>query len=163
MKFRSLEAKDWEQVSEIYRQGIETKNATFELNVPSWAVWDNSHLKICRKVAELDDIIVGWYALSPVSSRCVYGGVAEVSIYVALDFNGKQIGTKLLSHLIKESEENGIWTLQASIFPENIGSLTIHKKHGFREMGYREKIGKMEGVWRDTIILERRSKTIGIE
>jgi len=163
MKFRKLEEKDWGQVSEIYRQGIETRNATFELSVPSWIDWDCGHLKICRMVAALNGQIVGWFALTPVSSRSVYGGVAEVSIYISLDFTGQQIGTKLLDLLIKESEKNGIWTLQASIFPENKGSLRIHKKHGFREVGYREKIGKMEGVWRDTIILERRSNTVGIE
>ncbi|MFT5916662.1 MAG: L-amino acid N-acyltransferase YncA [Bacteroidia bacterium] len=114
-------------------------------------------------VAEIDTIIVGWFALSPVSSRCVYGGVAEVSVYVANDFSGQQIGTKLLEKLIEESEKNGIWTLQAGIFPENKGSLKIHTKLGFREIGYREKIGKMDGVWRDTILLERRSNKIGIE
>ncbi|MFT6962774.1 MAG: phosphinothricin acetyltransferase [Flammeovirgaceae bacterium] len=163
MNFRKLEKEDWEQVSEIYRQGIETKNATFQLDIPNWIDWDNGHLQTCRMVAEIDTIIVGWFALSPVSSRCVYGGVAEVSVYVANDFSGQQIGTKLLEKLIEESEKNGIWTLQAGIFPENKGSLKIHTKLGFREIGYREKIGKMDGVWRDTILLERRSNKIGIE
>jgi L-amino acid N-acyltransferase YncA len=163
MNFRKLEKEDWEQVSEIYRQGIETKNVTFQLDIPNWIDWDNGHLQTCRMVAEIDTIIVGWFALSPVSSRCVYGGVAEVSVYVANDFSGQQIGTKLLEKLIEESEKNGIWTLQAGIFPENKGSLKIHTKLGFREIGYREKIGKMDGVWRDTILLERRSNKIGIE
>ncbi|WP_369692134.1 GNAT family N-acetyltransferase [Formosa haliotis] len=127
MNLRILEKKDWDQVSEIYRQGIETKNATFQLDIPNWVDWDNGHLQTCRFVAELDNVIVGWFALSPVSSRCVYGGVAEVSVYVANDFSGQQIGTKLLEKLIAESEKNGIWTLQAGIFPENKGSLRIHK------------------------------------
>lgn len=163
MDFRKLEKKDWNQVSEIYKQGIETKNATFQLEIPNWIDWDNAHLQSCRIVAEINNTIVGWFALSPVSSRCVYGGVAEVSVYVANDFSGQQIGTKLLEKLILESEKNGIWTLQSGIFPENIGSLKIHKKLGFREVGYRERIGKMEGVWRNTILLERRSNKIGME
>ena len=161
IKFRKLEEKDWTHVSEIYKQGLDTENATFQLEVPSWSDWNNGHLISCRIIAEIDTKIIGWAALSPVSSRCVYGGVAEVSVYVSNDFSGQQIGTKLLNKLILESEENGIWTLQSSIFPENKASLKIHKKLGFREVGYREKIGKMKGVWRDTILLERRSSKIG--
>ncbi len=163
MILRKLEKKDWEQVAKIYKQGIQTKNATFQLDVPNWIDWDNGHLQSCRVVAEIESIIVGWFALSPVSSRCVYGGVAEVSVYVANDFSGQQIGTKLLEKLIIESEKNGIWTLQAGIFPENKSSLRVHKKLGFREVGYRERIGKMEGIWRNIILLERRSNKIGIE
>lgn len=163
MKFRKLEKQDWSQVSMIYQQGLDTENATFELDIPNWTDWNNGHLLTCRFVAELDNKIIGWSALSLVSSRCVYGGVAEVSVYVANDFYGQKIGTKLLDKLIKESEKNGIWTLQAGIFPENKGSLRIHEKFGFRKVGFREKIGKLKGIWRDTILLERRSNKIGIE
>jgi phosphinothricin acetyltransferase len=162
LKFRPLEGKDWEQVVEIYRQGIETGDATFELNVPNWVDWNNGHLKTCRIVVELEGVLVAWAALSPVSKREVYKGVAEVSVYVSDGFSGQQIGTKLLTKLIAESEENGIWTLQASIFPENKGSLKIHKKLGFREVGYRERIAKMKGIWRNTIYLERRSTEVGM-
>jgi phosphinothricin acetyltransferase len=162
LEFRDLAENDWKQVSEIYRQGLATGNATFETNVPHWNEWSDGHFKNCRIIAQINGTIVGWAALSPVSSRCVYGGVAEVSIYVLPKFSGLKIGTKLLDRLIVESENNGIWTLQAGIFPENKGSLTIHKKLGFRKVGYREKIGKMNGIWRDTILLERRSDKIGI-
>jgi len=158
--YRKLEEKDWKEVSEIYKQGIETGNATFEGNVPSWIAWDKNHLDTCRIVAELDHKIVGWCALSPVSSRKVYNGVAEVSVYVAINFYGQKIGSTLLNKLIKKSEVNNIWTLQASVFRENIASLRIHKKFGFRKVGYREKIGFMQGKWRDTILLERRSNIV---
>ncbi len=157
--FRKLKKKDWEQVAEIYKQGIATGNATFEQDVPGWEDWDQGHLKNSRIVAEYDSYILGWAALSSISSRCVYGGVAEVSVYVSTNFYKKQIGTRLLERLIKDSEINGIWTLQAGIFPENKGSLRIHEKLGFRVVGYRERIGKMNGVWRNTILLERRSNS----
>lgn len=163
MKFRKLEKEDWPQVSSIYQQGLLTENATFEVDAPNWADWHNVHLLTCRFVAELDNEIIGWSALSPVSSRCVYSGVAEVSVYVLNHFSGQRIGTKLLDQLIRESEDNGIWTLQAGIFPENAGSLRIHEKLGFRKVGYREKIGKLKGIWRDTVLLERRSNKTGIE
>ncbi|UXP33023.1 GNAT family N-acetyltransferase [Reichenbachiella agarivorans] len=161
--FRNLKEADWTQVSEIYQEGLNTGNASFEMSAPNWNDWDNGHLKDCRIVAEIDNKIVGWSALSPVSSRCVYGGVAEVSVYVSSIFSGQKIGTKLLEKLIDESENNGIWTLQSGIFPENKGSVIIHKKLGFREVGYREKIGKMNGIWRDTILLERRSNKTGLK
>lgn len=161
-KYRSLIKSDWEQVSKIYRVGIDTGNATFESEVPVWEEWSNHHLKSCRIVAEIDDVIVGWGALSSVSNRYVYRGVAEVSLYVSNEYFGLKIGSGLLEKLITESEENGIWTLQAGIFPENIASIKIHERLGFRNVGYREKIGKMNGVWRDTILFERRSKKIGI-
>ncbi len=163
LTFRNLKETDWEQVSQIYQEGLDTGNATFESNLPSWNEWNNGHLKKCRIIAEIKNKIVGWSALSPVSSRCVYGGVAEVSVYVSTKFSGKKIGTKLLERLITESENNEIWTLQAGIFPENKGSLTIHERLGFRKVGYREKIGKMNGVWRNTILLERRSNITGME
>ncbi len=163
LNFRKLEENDWNQVAEIYRQGIATGNATFQSDIPSWNEWHESHLKSCRIVGMVDDKIVGWAALSAVSGRCVYGGVAEVSVYVNSEFSGRNIGTKLLNQLIIESEQNNIWTLQAGIFPENKGSLRIHEKLGFRNIGYRERIGKMDGVWRNTILLERRSAIVGVE
>lgn len=161
--FRPLLEKDWPQVSSIYLEGIKTGNATFQTEVPNWNKWHNGHLESCRAVAEIDSEIVGWFALSPVSGHCIYGGVAEVSVYVSNPFSGQSIGTKLLSRLIYESEENGIWMLQAGIFPENKASLKIHENLGFRKVGYREKIGKMNGLWRDTILFERRSNRVGIE
>jgi phosphinothricin acetyltransferase len=160
--FRKLNQSDWEQVSKIYSEGLDTGNATFETNVPNWNDWNNGHLSDCRIVAEKGERVVGWSALSPVSSRCVYGGVAEVSVYVSSEHKGKKVGTRLLERLIKESEDIGIWTLQAGIFPENKGSIIIHKRLNFREVGFREKIGKLNDIWRDTILLERRSKKIGI-
>ena len=159
---KNIEPKDWETVAAIYRMGIETGVATFEKEIPSWPTWDNAHLKTCRFTAWIEENLVGWAALSPVSSRCVYGGVAEVSVYVDTKFNGKGIGTKLLQQLISESENEGFWTLQSGIFPENAASIQIHKKLGFREIGYREKIGKKDGIWYDNVILERRSKKVGI-
>ena len=163
IEIRKMNPKDWQAVSSIYKIGINTGNATFETDAPTWQRWDATHVPTCRLIATIDNDIAGWAALSPVSSRCVYGGVAEVSVYVDIAQGGKGIGSKLLESLIHESERAGYWTLQSGIFPENISSLKIHKKLGFREIGYREKIGKMGGVWRDNIILERRSKTIGID
>ena len=162
IQFRKLAKPDWETASKIYQEGINTGNATFETKVPNWDAWDSDHLKNCRIVASIENKIIGWSALSPVSSRCVYGGVGEVSVYVTSEYSGQKIGTKLLRRLICESEKNGIWTLQAGIFPENKGSLIIHERLGFRKVGYREKIGKLNGIWRDTILLERRSKLIGM-
>lgn len=160
--FRSLTEGDWPQVSEIYRQGLETGNATFASEVPRWQEWDKGHLQFCRLVAELNSRVAGWAALSPVSSRCVYWGVAEVSIYISEEFRGQRIGTSLLGKLVEESENHGIWTLQAGIFPENHGSILIHEKTGFRKVGTREKIGQMHGLWRDTVLLERRSTKTGV-
>jgi L-amino acid N-acyltransferase YncA len=153
---------DWERVSAIYLEGIATGNATFETNAPSWEVWDAAHLPFARLVAKDDDEVIGWAALSPVSQRCVYGGVAEVSVYVAGSQRQSGVGRKLLEALITESERNGIWTLQAGMFPENAGSLALHRKLGFREVGRRERIAKLNGMWRDTILWERRSATTGI-
>ena len=162
IEIKHIEAKDWNAIAKIYKLGIETGIATFETEIPIWSTWDNSHLKTCRFVAWLNNKITGWAALSPVSDRCVYGGVAEVSVYVDTKYNGKGIGTQLLERLISESEKEGIWTLQAGIFRENMASIRLHKKVGFREIGYREKVGKLNGIWYDNTILERRSKTIGI-
>ncbi|WP_035179345.1 GNAT family N-acetyltransferase [Alkalihalobacterium bogoriense] len=158
----SMKREDWNLVKKIYNEGIATGNATFQTEAPSWEEWDDSHLSECRIVAKLGEEVVGWAALSPVSSRCVYAGVAEVSVYVSQTKAGKGIGSQLLDCLIKQSEENGYWTLQAGIFPENLGSLQLHKKLGFREIGRREKVGKMAGIWRDVLLLERRSQNVGV-
>jgi len=163
MNFRSMTEEDWKSVSEIYKQGIDTGNATFQQEIPPYKDWDNAHLKTCRLIVSINSEIVGWAALTPVSGRCVYAGVAEVSVYVSDKNRGQKIGFKLLEKLIIESEKVKLWTLQAGIFPENIASLRIHEELGFRKIGYRERIGKMNGVWRDTVLLERRSKLIGID
>jgi L-amino acid N-acyltransferase YncA len=157
-EFRYLTQADWNSVAEIYLQGIRSGNATFETEVPSWEKWDSSHLKSCRIIALVDGEVVAWAALVPVSARKVYSGVAEVSIYVRDTHKGKGIGRSLLEKLIAESETEGIWTLQAVIFPENGASLKIHQDLGFRKVGFREKIAKMNGIWRDTILFERRSE-----
>jgi phosphinothricin acetyltransferase len=153
---------DWPAVRDIYVQGINSGNATFEKSAPDWASWDASHLRICRLVARAEEGVDGWAALSPVSNRCVYGGVAEVSVYVALQAQGQGIGTKLLASLVDASERQGIWTLQAGIFLENVPSVELHKHHGFRIVGTREKLGSMDGRWRDVLLMERRSKVTGI-
>ena len=158
IKIKPMKKADWSKVRSIYEEGITTKNATFETDVPEWSGWDEDHLKSCRFVALNDQHIVGWAALSPVSGRCIYSGVAEVSVYVSLSARGKGIGKLLLSSLIQESENQNIWTLQAGLFPENQISIVLHKKAGFREVGYREKIGELDGIWRDVISLERRTK-----
>jgi len=160
MEIRNLLSSDWDSVKSIYEKGIATGNATFQTSAPSWQEWDSSHLRACRIIAEQSRKILGWAALTPVSSRCVYAGVAEVSVYVDPEQSGKGIGLALLEELVAQSEAEGIWTLQAGIFPENIGSLRIHEKAGFRTLGVREKIGKQNGVWRDTVLLERRSNII---
>ena len=152
-----MNASHWPAVSAIYEKGIATGNATFQKEAPSWEVWDKTHLPHCRLVAISGEVIVGWAALSPVSARPVYAGVAEVSIYVDDAAKGQGIGYELLSTLVKESEQHDFWTLQAGIFPENIASIRLHEKCGFRQVGRREKIGKMDGQWRDTILMERRS------
>jgi phosphinothricin acetyltransferase len=157
-----MRPEDWDGVAAIYREGIATAHATFEINVPAFEEWDRAHLRAARLIAHQNDSIVGWAALSPVSQRRVYLGVAEVSVYVASTARGSGVGRKLLAALIEESERNGIWTLQAGIFPENTASLALHQGAGFREIGRRERIGKMNGVWRDTILLERRSRTVGL-
>ena len=156
-----MTAEDWPAVAEIYKEGIATGYATFELDVPAYKEWDSAHVSSCRLVALEDQIVLGWAALSPVSSRCVYGGVAEVSVYIAAAHRGKGLGEKLLVQLILASEEAGFWTLQSGIFPENIGSIQIHEKTGFRLIGKRERIGKLHGAWKDNLIFERRSNDVG--
>lgn len=146
----------------IYEQGLATGNSTFQTSAPEWSEWNESHISNCRIVGIENAQIIGWAALTPVSGRCVYAGVAEVSVYVDERFRGKGYGTTLLDALIQESEKNNLWTLQAGIFPENISSIRIHEALGFRKIGYREKIGKLNGVWRNTILLERRSSKVGI-
>ena len=153
---------DWLHVRRIYLEGIATGHATFETEAPSWEKWDSSHMRDCRLIAHDEGEILGWAALSPVSSRCVYAGVAEVSVYVAMDARGKGVGRELLAALIDASERYGIWTLQAGIFPENIISIGLHKSLGFREVGRRQRIGKMGDRWRDVTLLERRSAVAGV-
>lgn len=153
----------WEAVKTIYEEGIATGNATFQTTVPTWQDWDAAHVSTCRFVAIENNEVLGWAALTAVSSRCVYAGVAEVSVYVAANARGKKNGSSLLQALVIESERNGFWTLQAGIFPENKQSIVIHEKNGFRVVGYREKIGKMKNVWRDNLFLERRSLVVGID
>ncbi len=165
----------WPAVREIYAQGIATGNATFETELPEWEKWDSAHRKDCRVIAlgptgedaavapiKANGDVLGWAALNSVSSRFVYRGVAEVSIYVAAKARGQGVGTGLLQALVQESESNGIWTLQAGIFPENRASIALHKSCGFREVGVRRRIGKLGEVWRDVLLLERRSLKIGI-
>lgn len=163
MQIRQMKPQDWPVVAQIYAEGIATGMATFETQVPDWPAWDNAHLKIGRLVAIQGDQLFGWAALSPVSSRCVYGGVGEVSIYIGEESRGNGLGLLLLQALIRESEAHGIWTLQSGIFPENSASIKLHEKGGFRRIGYRERIGCLQGIWRDNILFERRSKTVGIK
>ncbi len=152
----------WESVRKIYAQGIATGNATFEQTVPEWTEWDTRHLPSCRLVALLEAKVVGWAALNRVSTRRVYEGVAEVSIYIAEQAQGQGIGKHLLTALIAKSEKNGIWTLQAGILAENATSIRLHQKVGFRIVGTRERIGCMDGRWRDTVLMERRSSIVGV-
>ena len=157
-----MQKADWERVREIYVEGLATGQATFETEAPDWERWDETHRSDARLVSREDDEITGWAALSPVSSRQAYAGVAEVSVYVGRKFRGKGVGRALLDALIEESDRNGIWTLQASIFPENDVSICLHRICGFREVGRRERIAKLDGRWRDTVLLERRSKIVGM-
>lgn len=156
-----MKANDWTQVAEIYRCGIETGNATFETEVPTWTHWDQNHMPDFRLVGRIDDEIVGWAALSQVSKRHVYRGVVEESIYVAPNQQGKGIGKQLLQELISRAENAGIWTIQTGIFPENVASVALHEKCGFRIIGTRERIGQLDGVWRDVYFMERRSTVAG--
>jgi phosphinothricin acetyltransferase len=154
---------DWEQVRAVYLDGLATGDASFETDAPAWPQWDASRLPTCRLAARGDGGLVGWAALSPVSGRCVYAGVAEVSVYVATAWRGRGVGRALLAGLVRASEEAGIWTLQAGIFPENAVSIALHRRLGFREVGRRERIGKRNGVWRDVVLMERRSRVVGVD
>ncbi len=164
-KIKEMELSDWEQVKNIYLEGIKTGLATFqgEFDFPSWEKWNQDHISSCRLVAILNNEILGWAALSPTSKRPVYSGVAEVSIYIKKQYSGYGIGTELLNKLAAASEKNGFWTLQSGIIKENTASIELHKKCGFIVIGIREKLGKMEnGVWHDVVLMERRSKVAGI-
>lgn len=162
INIRKMEDNDWDEVKKIYWQGIETGNGTFEKETPEWEKWDRVHHKNCRLIAEIDNKIVGFAVLQPVSQRSCYYGVAEVSVYVEENSRGKGIGEKVLSALVDDSEKEGYWTLQSSIFSDNLPSRKIHEKCGFRLVGYREKQAKdFSGRWRDTVTVERRSKIVG--
>jgi L-amino acid N-acyltransferase YncA len=158
---RKMAEQDWPVVRLIYQEGMATGNATFETEAPSWEAWDAGHLKECRLVATDADRVVGWAALSPVSSRRVYAGVVEESIYISVGARGRGIGKQLLRAVVEESERNDLWTIQTGIFPENGPSISIHRQCGFRLVGRREKLGQMNGRWRDVLLFERRSSVIG--
>jgi L-amino acid N-acyltransferase YncA len=156
-----MKPDDWGQVRSIYLEGIESGNSTFETDAPPWERWDQEHLQFARLVMRDEDRILGWAALAPVSKRAVYRGVAEVTVYVTESARGRGIGRALLEAVIAESERNDIWTLQASIFPENTASVKLHLRCGFRELGRRERIAVLNDVWRDTLLFERRSNNVG--
>ena len=162
VRIDKMRPADWPQVRAIYLAGVATGHATFEADAPSWQTWDTAHLQEPRLVARQGDAATGWAALGPVSGRRVYAGVAEVSVYVAEEGRGRGVGRALLMALIEEAERAGIWTLQAGVFPENVASIRLHVRCGFREVGRRERIGKMAGVWRDVLLLERRSRVAGV-
>jgi L-amino acid N-acyltransferase YncA len=157
---RKLEREDWPEVASIYGAGIDTGDATFETDVPSWEAWDAAHLAENRLVALSEDRVVGWAALAPVSDRCCYEGVAENSVYVAPDAQGQGVGRALLERLVGDSEQAGVWTVQTGVFPENAASVALHLKCGFRVVGLRERLGRLDGAWRDVLFLERRSEVI---
>jgi len=160
VELRRLEPDDWPAVADIYWDGMRDGLATFETEVPAWESWDTAHLREHRLVAELLGEVVGWAALSPASKRRCYSGVAENTVYVARDARGLGIGRTLLEALIAGAEAAGIWTIQTAIFPENRASLILHERCGFRVVGRRDRIAKRDGVWRDTVFLERRSEVI---
>ena len=161
---KEMKTSDWEEVAQIYLEGINTGIATFQNSIPNFEDWNNGHIKSCRLVAKSEGKVLGFAALSPTSSRPVYSGVAEVSIYIGENHKGLGIGHALMTNIIKLSEENNFWTLQSGIIRENSASIELHKKCGFREIGIREKVAKMDnGVWHDTVLMERRSKTVGID
>lgn len=163
MEIRPITKDNFSEVVEIYKQGLATNIATFQNDLPQWEDWNKGHLDFCRISIYENNKMLGWTALTPVSSRCVYAGVAEVSVYIAQNERGKGIGKILLNELIKQSEANGIWTLQSGIFSENQSSIRLHEKCGFRMVGFREKIGKKNGIWKDNILMEHRSKNIGVD
>ena len=156
VRIEDMDESYWQALQAIYGQGIATGNATFETTVPDWQSWDASHLSQPRLVARANEAVVGWAALSSVSERCVYAGVAEVSVYVAEAARGRGVGRRLLTELITRAERVGIWTLQAGVFPENADSLELHRSCGFRTVGTRERLGQLHGRWRDVVLLEYR-------
>ncbi len=158
-----MQPADWSEVLAIYEEGIATGNATLETTAPQWPAWDAAHRSDCRLVARRDGRVVGWAALSPVSDRCSYEGVAEASIYVAPDARGGGVATQLMAALIAASEAAGVWTIQAGIFPENTASLRLAERSGFRTVGVRERLGRGNGGWRDVCLLERRSRVVGVD
>jgi L-amino acid N-acyltransferase YncA len=155
-----LRPEHWEEVARIYADGIATGNATFETDVPSWESWDRSHLPEHRLVATQEGRVVGWVAVSPVSDRCVYGGVVENSVYVDESLRGRGIGRRLLDALVESTEAAGIWTIQTGIFPENVESVRLHERVGFEVVGTRKRLGKLNGTWRDVLLMERRSPVV---
>jgi L-amino acid N-acyltransferase YncA len=158
MEIRAMRAQDWPAVKTIYEQGIATRLATFETEAPAWEAWDAAHLAGPRLVAEEDGEVMGWAALSPVSRRPCYAGVVEESVYVADGARGRGVGAALLGRLCADAEAAGIWTIQTSIFPENVASIALHRRCGFRIVGVRERIGQLDGVWRNTVLMERRAQ-----
>jgi phosphinothricin acetyltransferase len=156
LRIEPLVEESWPAAAEIYREGIETRQATFETEVPEWEAWDEAHLPDHRLVARLEQEVVGWAALTPVSRRAVYRGVADLSVYVAAAARGEGIGGALLAALVESARAGGLWTLQAGVFPENEASLALHRAAGFREVGVRERIARLDGVWRDVVLLELR-------
>ena len=160
MHIEPLRAEHWPDVARIYAEGIATRNATFETELPSWEAWDRAHLAEHRLVATEDEAVLGWAALVPVSDRCVYGGVVENSVYVAASAQGRGVGRALLAALVASTEAAGIWTIQTGIFPENDVSIRLHERAGFRVVGRRERLGRLDGVWRDVLFLERRSRVV---
>ena len=163
MQIRRMQPSDWPEVARIYAEGMATGLATFETQVPEYEAWDRAHLSTWRWVADAGGSLLGWAALSPVSGRCVYGGVAELSIYVGSGHRGEGVGRALLTVLIPDSEAAGLWTLQSGVFPENSASIGLHLAMGFRQLGYRERIGRRDGAWKDNVLFERRSPKIGID
>jgi L-amino acid N-acyltransferase YncA len=160
VRIEPLRTEHWPDVARIYAEGIATRNATFETEVPSWDAWDSAHLAEHRLVATEGEAVLGWAALVPVSERCVYGGVVENSVYVAASAQGRRLGGALLDALVDSTEAAGIWTIQTGIFPENEASVRLHERAGFRVVGRRERLGKLDGVWRDVLLLERRSGVV---
>ena len=162
MFIENMLSSDWPIVAQIYEEGIQTGIATFETQAPSYEDWDKAHETSCRLVAKKENTIMGWAAISQVSSRCVYGGVGEVSIYIGQAYRGQSVGLMLLKALMQESEAAGYWTLQSGIFPENKASIKLHERARFRFLGKRERIAKINGIWKDNLLFEKRSTRIGV-
>lgn len=157
---KKLQLQHWPEVARIYGQGIATGDATFETEIPTWESWNSSHLAEHRFIATSSGKVVGWVAIAPVSERCVYGGVVESSVYVSAEAQGTGVGTSLLECLIESTERAGIWTIQAGMFPENVGSVRLHQRAGFEIVGRRKRLGKLNGEWRDVLLTERRSDAV---